>query len=142
MTIRCFFVLAAFYFLNNNICAAQAINPLITKDNIWSTICVPGYSKSVRPPSAYTNRIKKEQMNAAGIDWSEKDKYELDHVVSIEVGGAPRDRLNLKIQPWDGPDGARAKDIVETRMRRLICSGKLELDIARECLGTDWKTCP
>ena len=40
------------------------INPGIKQENIADTISVPGYTSTVRPPSSYTARLKREQMRA------------------------------------------------------------------------------
>src|SRR3954464_6160885 len=39
-------------------------DPRVTQDNIQTTICVSGYTATVRPTSGYTNRVKKEQLAA------------------------------------------------------------------------------
>jgi hypothetical protein len=33
-----------------------AINPEITQQNIQQTVCVKGYTKTIRPPTNYTNK--------------------------------------------------------------------------------------
>jgi len=35
-----------------------AINSDVTQDNIHNTVCVRGWTKTVRPPSFYTTRLK------------------------------------------------------------------------------------
>jgi hypothetical protein len=50
--------------------------------------------------------------------------YEEDHLISLELGGAPRDPRNL----WPEPiTRARAVDVIESRLRRQICAGTLTL---------------
>ena len=39
-----------------------AIDPVVTQKNIGSTICVVGYTKTVRPPVSYTNALKFKQL--------------------------------------------------------------------------------
>jgi hypothetical protein len=39
-----------------------AINPAVTQDDIQSTICVRGWTRTVRPPERYTYRLKREQI--------------------------------------------------------------------------------
>ncbi len=39
-----------------------AINPDVTQANIGSTVCVRGWTKTVRPPASHTNRLKKFQI--------------------------------------------------------------------------------
>jgi hypothetical protein len=36
-----------------------ATNPDVTQDTISTTICVPGWTKTVRPPISYTNPLKR-----------------------------------------------------------------------------------
>ena len=43
-----------------------AVDPSVTQDNIDVTICVRGYTKIVRPPARYTNRLKREQLATVG----------------------------------------------------------------------------
>lgn len=43
-----------------------AINPTVTQDNIQSTICVPSYTKTIRPPEQITYRLKLQLMEAYG----------------------------------------------------------------------------
>ena len=45
---------------------AGDIDPAVTQQNIHSTICVKGYTKTVRPPSYYTNKLKKAQISEYG----------------------------------------------------------------------------
>lgn len=121
---------------------AQAVNPAVTQANIDQTICVSGWTATVRPPVSYTNVIKQRLMKEAGIPWSRRDEFELDHAINIGIGGHPRDRRNLKLQAWDGPDGAHAKDVVEQRMQRMVCARKIALAAAQQCMAKDWHTCP
>lgn len=122
--------------------SAQSVNPAIAQSNIGSTICVHGWTKTVRPPVSYTNRIKRGLLAKRHLPWSTARRFELDHRIPLEVGGHPTDRRNLWLQPWGGPNGARAKDAVETRMKRMVCSGAVSLVKAQACLGHDWKSCP
>src|SRR5438552_2228471 len=43
-----------------------AINPAVTQDNIDRTICVPGWTHTVRPPREYTEQLKREQIREYG----------------------------------------------------------------------------
>lgn len=122
--------------------SSEVLNPDVTQDTIQETICVKGYTKSVRPSTSYTNGVKRKLMREAGIDWSRADEFELDHKESLGLGGHPRNIHNLVLQPWDGADGAKAKDKVEVRMQRMVCAGKIGLEAAQSCMWNDWRTCP
>jgi hypothetical protein len=90
---------------------------------------------------SFTNAIKFRLMDAAGIPRAEAHKYELDHIVNLSIGGAPRPLDNLRLQPWDGPDGAKVKDELEVRLQRLVCTGQLPLEEAQRCIYDDWQAC-
>lgn len=129
----CFFIAAPVF--------GQALNPAVNSDNIEENICVPGWTKTVRPPVSYTNDLKRKLLKKQGLDWSHASEYELDHVVPLALGGHPTDPKNLRLQPWDGPDGAHAKDVIEARMHRLVCSGLVTLKEARHCMAVRWQDC-
>lgn len=99
-------------------------NPAVTDATLASTICRPNWTKPpVRPPARFTNRLKAAQLPPG----ANLRLYEEDHVWPIEDGGAPRDPANLRPQYWTGPDGARAKDVVETNVHRAICRHEMTL---------------
>ena len=77
-----------------------AIDPTVTQDNIQSTICVPGYTKTVRPPERITHRLKLQIMAAYGRSGDLRD-YELDHFIPLELGGCPDCVTNLWPEPYD-----------------------------------------
>lgn len=127
---------------------AQTVNPDVTQETIASTLCVSGWTKTVRPSVSYTNRIKRQLMAAAGIPWARAGELELDHRTPIEIGGSPTDPANLWLQtwaetsPWKGIEsGAHLKDVIETRLKRLICAGALPLAEAQRCIYDDWRAC-
>ncbi len=124
------------------LCGAQVANPEVTQENIKQTICVPGWTKTIRPPTSYTNRIKVELVRASTDSTDTVEDYELDHIMPLTVGGHPTSPNNLALQLWVGPDGAHAKDVVEVRMNRLVCRGKISLAKAQACFINGWKTCP
>lgn len=121
------------------VAAAQVANPAVMQDNIQQTICVSGWTKTVRPSLA---RLKRAYLHQAGLPSSDAALYELDHVIPIEVGGAPRDPNNLQLQKWDGPNGAHTKDVVENRIHRAVCTGRMTLAAGRACFVQGWQTCP
>ena len=118
-----------------------ALNPDVDEDTIDSTICVSGYTKSVRPATSYTNGVKKKLMREAGIDAARVGDYELDHIVPLALGGHPRKLSNLMLQPWEGEHGAKMKDLLERRLNSLVCHGKLDLTDAQVCIARDWEAC-
>jgi hypothetical protein len=118
-----------------------AVDPAVTQGNIHQTICVKGYTAKVRPPLSYTAPIKRSEWMAAGHPGKISD-YELDHIVPLEVGGAPRNQANLALQAWAGPQGAHAKDLVENRVHDKVCAGTVTLAAGQRCFLVDWTHCP
>lgn len=116
-----------------------ALNPDVRQETIHETICVPGYTATVRPATSLTNGVKTKLMREAGIQQSEAGHYELDHRVALAVGGHPRSLLNLELQRWEGDDGARRKDALERRLQVLVCSDRMPLRDAQVALYFDWQ---
>jgi len=48
-------------------CTPGATDPRVTQANINLTICMRGYTATVRPPVSVTDRIKVERMAAYGL---------------------------------------------------------------------------
>jgi hypothetical protein len=116
------------------------LNLDVTPVTQGQTICRPGYTKTVRPSTSFTNGIKKRLLHEQGMDFdAEKGRYELDHIVALALGGHPRNLHNLTLQPWEGPDGAKRKDRLEVKLQCLVCSGDVPLHEAQDAIWSDWK---
>lgn len=113
-----------------------AMNPAVTAATLGQTICKSGWTATVRPPVSYTNGIKNRLLQ--GQADKNPAHYELDHLVSIELGGSPASPDNLWLEPYAGPCGARTKDRIETTLKRLVCTGKLSLTDAQSAITSDW----
>jgi hypothetical protein len=113
------------------------LNPQVTQANISRTICVPGWTKTVRPPVAYTGSLKRKQMTERHLPGKPGD-YEEDHYVPLELGGNPTDPKNLWPQPIQE---AHVKDRLETALNRAVCGGKMTLRDAQQCIMTGWAAC-
>ena len=120
-----------------------ATNPDVSQANIATTICKSGWTTTVRPSSSYTTKLKIQQISAYGYTDKATASYEEDHLISLELGGAPRDPNNLWPEPYaltyQGHDvGARAKDHYENWLNDQVCSGKMPLIVAQHDIATDW----
>jgi hypothetical protein len=111
-----------------------AIDPAVTQANVHTTVCRLGYTKTVRPPKEWTQDVKHRLLVEQKLFGSIKD-YELDQLVPLELGGAPRDPANLWLQRWDE---ARKKDEQEAALRKAVCSGHLTLEQAQERIRLKW----
>lgn len=73
-----------------------------------------------------------------GITHPEVGAYEVDYLITPELGGAS-DIRNLWPEPyfttvWN----ARVKDALEDRLRDMVCQGELNLATAQHDLSADW----
>jgi hypothetical protein len=113
------------------------LNPAVTQEMIATTICAPGWTKTVRPSARYTAAIKIKLIRELEIPEELLVDFELDHRVPLALGGAPSDERNLELQPWDE---AGEKDRIETCLSRAVCAGTITLDEARLRIWADWRT--
>jgi hypothetical protein len=113
--------------LPDPVLAPGAINPAVTQANIDKTICVRGWTKTVRPPEGYTTALKVRQMREYHLPGSRSD-YQEDHLISLEMGGSPTDPRNLWPEPYPR---AAVVDKIENELNAKICSGQLTLAQAR-----------
>jgi hypothetical protein len=113
-------------------------DPLVTQDNIRKTICVDHYTTTVRAVSAATKAavLKRDGQTSPGC-------CEVDHFLSLEIGGSNLPGKNLWAQPYSGKYGARQKDVVETALHRLVCASAdpMPLAVAQKCITLDWIAC-
>ncbi len=103
------------------------LNPDVTQATLGSTICVRGWTKTIRPPTDYTNALKARQMREYGVGGSPSD-YQEDHLISLELGGHPTDPRNLWPEPYPR---ASAVDAIENDLNHRVCSGELSLEHAQ-----------
>jgi hypothetical protein len=122
--------------LPDPICTPGVADPRVTQDNVATTICASGYTRTVRPPVAYTDRLKREGMVAYGFTDSIA-AHEEDHLIPLELGGSPDDPRNLWPEPGRSPN---AKDAVEDRLHALVCSAQVPLARAQAAIAADWTT--
>jgi hypothetical protein len=103
------------------------VNPDVTQANIAATICKHGWTRTIRPPTDYTNALKARQMREYGVRGSMSD-YQEDHLISLELGGHPTDPRNLWPEPYPR---ASEMDTIENELNGKVCSGELTLDQAQ-----------
>jgi hypothetical protein len=99
------------------------LNPVVTQATIRSTICVHGWTETVRPPTSYTNDLKRRQMPEYD-ETGPLSGFQEDHLISLELGGNPTDPRNLWPEPYP-----RAADVdkTENELNAKVCSGTLTL---------------
>ena len=115
-------------------CTPGETDPRVTQATIHQTICVPGWSKKVRPPVTVTEPIKSERMAAYGMRGVSASEVELDHLIAITDGGATT-RANLWPEYWVY---AHKKDDLEVKIHEMICSGQITLAAGQQALTVNW----
>jgi hypothetical protein len=126
--------------LPNSARTPGAVNPSVSQANIGRTICVSGWTATIRPDSSYTTELKVQQL-ASGYTYkgdTAKGDYEEDHLISLELGGAPSAEANLWPEPYKAPEGARVKDVVENKLHSLVCDHAVSLATAQRDIATNW----
>jgi hypothetical protein len=107
----------------------------VTQADIQSTICVSGYTHTVRPPESQTERFKFSQAYPA-YGLAAGRQSELDHLVPLELGGA-NDAANLWPEAGSVPN---PKDAVEGALNRAVCDGRISLSRAQRAIARNWET--
>jgi hypothetical protein len=104
------------------------LNPDVTQATIGKTICTRGWTRTIRPPTDYTNALKLRQMREYG-EAGPPSGYQEDHLISLELGGHPTDPGNLWPEPYPR---AAAVDEIENELNANVCDGSLTLADAQE----------
>ncbi len=87
---------------------------------------------------AVAAQVPRQVFEAYGVDFRRAAEYELDFLITPELGGAP-DPRNLWPQPYRaGVWNAYVKDELERELRDLVCRGTLDLATAQRELANDW----
>jgi hypothetical protein len=94
------------------------LNPAVTQATIRSTICVRGWTSTVRPPVSYTNHLKEVQLEQYGLHGA-LSAFQEDHLVSLELGGNPTDARNLWPEPYP-----RAAQVAEAQRKESALKHK------------------
>ncbi len=115
-------------------CTPGALNPAVTQTTIARTICVSGWTETVRPSESVTAPEKVASLAAYG-DRGSPHGYEYDHLISLELGGALNDARNLWPEPGASPN---PKDTVENALHRMVCEGQMQLSEAQHIIATGW----
>lgn len=113
--------------------AVKTPGDILTTD--VNIICKRGYTKTVRnvPPD-----IKKLVYWSYGIFFRQPREYEIDHLISLELGGSNSIR-NLWPESYvTQPLNAHVKDQLENRLHELICTNQLPVEQAQREIAENW----
>jgi hypothetical protein len=116
--------------LQDKACTPGAVFPGVTKQEI----CQPGYASSVRNvPISEKNQVYAEY----GIYHHTTGEYEVDHLISLELGGS-NDIANLWPEAASPKPGFHEKDRVENYLHDQVCSGHVSLQQAQYEIANNW----
>jgi hypothetical protein len=95
-------------------------------------------SETLRVPPRVPPAMRLQVLRDYGMEHVPQDQYELDYLITPELGGMT-DRRNL----WPEPYGLRswnahAKDSLENLLPRLVCSGRIDLATAQQEMASNW----
>jgi hypothetical protein len=85
-----------------------------------------------------SNAIRVDVVRAYGMERVPADEYELDYLITPELGGAPTAQ-NLWPQRYASRTwNARVKDQLEQLLPTMVCDGAISLQTAQQDIAVDW----
>lgn len=99
-----------------------------------SVICKSGYTKTVRDVPLSE---KEEVFAEYGIPYSLHSNYEVDHLISLELGGS-NSISNLWPENSIMENGSLVKDKFENYLHEQVCSGKMPIAEAQKEISVNW----
>ena len=144
VAIRNLFVLISLVFITSSAVTAQQASPIlpnraltpgatlpVTVADLW----VSGYTKKVRN---VPQDVKEKVYEEYGITNRQPREYEVDHLISLELGGSNSIKnlwpQSYFTQPWN----AHVKDRLENKLHAMVVSGQIDLPTAQRMIATDW----
>jgi hypothetical protein len=113
----------------------RALTPGATLAVSAQDVCAPGYSRKVRD---VPREVKRAVYASYGIAARAPGEYEVDHLISLGIGGSNSVRNLWPQANWTSPWNARVKDALENRLHRDVCAGRVDLQTAQRDMATDW----
>ncbi|HEV7216816.1 MAG TPA: HNH endonuclease [Chloroflexota bacterium] len=96
-------------------------------------VCRAGYATSVRNVSSAEKAEVFRRYNEPDV----AGKYEVDHLISLELGGS-NNVTNLWPEPYTPTPGAHQKDTVENYLHAQVCKNAMTLAQAQQSIRSDW----
>jgi hypothetical protein len=109
-----------------------------TSTSTASGIAASTPTTSATPPGFDDERVydlKRPQLVEFGYTDRNPAEFEEDHLVPLELAGAPQDPKNLWPQPWAD---ARVKDQEENDLHIAVCQHRMALGDAQAKILADW----
>jgi len=125
----------SFVFAADPILPDSILTPGDTVSIPLCTLCTPGYTAKIRnvPLS-----LKKQVYKEYNIQQTVPRQYEVDHLISLELGGSNNIK-NLWPQSYlTTPWNAHVKDRLEDRLHSLVCKQQITLQEAQCEISHNW----
>jgi hypothetical protein len=108
----------------------------LTEKAVWAEYGVQNYQGYCRTDSKYvpgTNTLKDEKDPDEGC--------EIDHIISLILSGS-NNKENLWPQTYNTEFkwNAHRKDVLEVKLHKMVCAGKIDITEAQHAISTDWRT--
>lgn len=111
------------------------LTPGATLDVTKEDILTPGYTKKVRD---VPQSVKEQVYAEYGITTRAPGEYEVDHLISLELGGSNSIKnlwpQSYVTKPWN----AHVKDRLENKLHAMVRDGQIDLKTAQQEIATDW----
>jgi len=120
--------------IENDALPVASLTPGATWNLTTDELCAPAGHEQ-RPVS---DAIRVEVLRRYGMERVPVDEYELDYLITPELGGAP-DAKNIWPQRYRSRTwNAHVKDQLEDLLPRLVCDGAISLQTAQRDIAVDW----
>ncbi len=112
-----------------------SLTPGAVRSVTRNQVCSTDHAAEIRLVPA---SLKRQVFEEYGMPQGKADAFEVDYLVTPELGGA-QDIRNLWPQPYSSTVwNAHVKDALEERLHNMVCSGQIDLATAQHDIANDW----
>jgi hypothetical protein len=112
--------------------------PALTPGATWTETADELCKAAVRERQEIPASVRDAVLRSYGMTSVPADHYELDYLITPELGGAP-DARNLWPQRYaPGVWNAYVKDQLEDLLPRMVCEGEIPLQTAQQDIAVNW----
>lgn len=115
----------------------SALTPGETRLVSIDEVCREERGAAADESAAVPPDVRQAVFQEYGIRGTRADAYEVDHLITPELGGANSIR-NLWPQPYSTVWNAHVKDELENRLHGMVCAGQVDLTTAQREISQDW----
>lgn len=113
------------------------LTPGLTHPVSWAEICTAGSSDRIDSASISAS-VAERVFDEYGISNPQPFAYEVDYLITPELGGAD-DIRNIWPEPYSGEEwNAHVKDAIEERLHEMVCAKEIDLAQAQREIARDW----